>query len=99
MWDSLGIGKGVDGERNEPRIIIEIAHTADPNFNQNLFPLIFTKINMKEIAENSFISPNIPVRNRLDDIELKPADMKMTGASVYQILISKEEGKERKREK
>jgi len=37
---------------------------------------------MKVVAETTLTIPNRPVKNKLDETDVKPADMNMTGASV-----------------
>lgn len=85
-----GEGEGGLDRGNKPRTTIEKAHNAEPSFNQNLFPFILTKTNMNAMAESSFTIPKIPVRKRDDETDVKPADMKITGASgfvTYQYIV------------
>jgi hypothetical protein len=37
---------------------------------------------MNAAAETNLMTPKIPVRNRDEDTEVNPADMKITGASI-----------------
>jgi len=43
---------------------------------------------MKTRAEMSLTTPNKPLRKSEEDTDVKPADMKMTGASVCHIVRS-----------
>jgi hypothetical protein len=52
-----------------------------PSLSQNLLPRRRTNRNMKDTAETSFTRPKIPVRKREEETDVKPADMKITGAS------------------
>ena len=60
---------------------IQIPQSDEPSSSQNLFPRILTKTNMNAIAERSLTTPNTPVKKRDEETEVKPADMKITGAS------------------
>ena len=73
-WSFLGRGR-------LPRMIIQTPQRDEPSRSQNLFPLILTKTNINAIAERSLTTPNTPVKKRDDETEVKPADMKITGAS------------------
>jgi hypothetical protein len=42
---------------------------------------------MKAVAETTLTTPKTPVRNREDETEVNPADMKMTGASISQLYL------------
>ena len=53
--------------------------------SQNLLPLILTKTNMNAIADSNLTTPNTPVKKRLEETEVKPADMKITGASKSKV--------------
>jgi hypothetical protein len=61
---------------------MQTPHIVDPSKSQNLFPFIRTKTNINATAEKSLTKPKIPVRNSEDETDLKPADIKITGASV-----------------
>lgn len=54
-----------------------------PKSNQNLFPLTFTKTNMKAIAESNLTTPKTPVRKSEEETDLNPAEIKITGASFF----------------
>lgn len=60
---------------------METPHTAEPSLSQKRLPFILTKMNMNAIAETSFTTPKMPVRKREEETDVKPADMKITGAS------------------
>ena len=66
----------------EPRMSIVAPQSADPINSQNRFPFILTKTNMNAKAESSLTTPKTPVKNRLDETDVNPADMNITGASV-----------------
>lgn len=61
---------------------IQAPQSDEPSRSQNLFPLILTKTNINAIAERSLTTPNTPVKKRDEETEVKPADMKITGASA-----------------
>jgi hypothetical protein len=65
---------------------MDIPQTKEPNLSQKRLPLSLTNRNMKAMAESNFTTPKIPVRNSDDDTEVKPADMKITGASISKIV-------------
>jgi hypothetical protein len=65
-----------------PKMSIDIPQTKEPNLSQKRFPLIWTNKNMKAIAEINLTTPKIPVRNKDEETEVNPADIKITGASV-----------------
>ena len=80
-WAWLGSsGEGGMVRTKWARTSIEKPQTPEPSFSQNRFPRSRTKMNMKERAERTLMMPKIPVRKREDETEVKPADMKMTGA-------------------
>jgi hypothetical protein len=63
------------------KMSMQTPQSEEPSRSQNLFPLILTKTNMNAIADRSLTTPNTPVKKRDEETEVKPADMKITGAS------------------
>lgn len=61
---------------------MDIPQTREPNLSQKRFPLILTNINIKAIAEINLTTPKMPVKKSEEDTEVKPADIKITGASI-----------------
>lgn len=77
-------GSGEMGRRctQTARTSIVMPHTRLPNLSQNLLPFIWTNTNMKDKADISLMAPKRPVKNSEDETEVKPADMKILGASM-----------------
>jgi hypothetical protein len=42
---------------------------------------------MNAVAETTFTTPKIPVKNRDEDTDVNPADMKITGASLSKLQL------------
>lgn len=62
---------------------------AVPSFNQNRLPRMRTKTNINAVAETNLTRPKRPVKNNDDETDVKPADIKMTGASkLNQFCVS-----------
>ena len=68
---------------------MQVAHNAEPKRSQNLFPLIRTKTNINAIAEMSLTKPKMPVRKRVEEREVKPAEARITGASGRLLVLLK----------
>jgi hypothetical protein len=69
---------------------MEMPQIAEPSLSQKRLVLVFTKMNMKAIAETSLTMPKMPVRKREEETDVKPADMKITGASVMPLASARE---------
>ena len=54
----------------------------EPSLSQKRFVFVLTKTNMNAMAETSFTTPKMPVKKREEETDVKPADMKITGASI-----------------
>lgn len=72
-----------EGIGHIPKMNMLAPHSADPSNSQNLFPFMRTKTNMNAIAENNLTKPKTPVKKSEAETVVKPADMKITGASVH----------------
>jgi len=67
-------------------MIMDSPQMAEPSFSQNRLPLIWTKTNIKDNADNSLTTPKMPVRNSEEDTEVNPADINIVGASIPHVL-------------
>ena len=61
---------------------IEKPQIADPNLSQKRFPNQSTNTSMKDNADSTFTTPKSPVRKRLLETVVNPADIKIVGASL-----------------
>lgn len=65
-----------------PRTSMDTAQTPDPSLSQNRLSLLLMHRNMNARADASLTSPKMPVRNKEEDTEVKPADWKIMGEST-----------------
>lgn len=68
--------------KDEPKTSIETPQIVQPILSQNRFPLILTNTNMNVMAETNLTTPKIPVRKSDEESVVKPAEIKITGASI-----------------